>query len=760
MDQAGEPARWARLQELFHAALECGANERGALLERELAGEPDLRREVERLLDAESRSSMLEPTADLGAAPRPFAALVPEDSLCGRRLGGFELTEEIGRGGAGVVYRAREVELGREVAVKLLPALAASPEQRERFRREARAVSRLDHPTIVRVLSFGEEQGLCFYAMDWVRGHGLDAYLDARRAAKGGAVPPPLDTPDFGDDRVAAAFVREVALALHHAHGRGIVHRDVKPQNLLVDENGRARLVDFGLARDAALGRLTRTGELAGTPFYMSPEQARAVGTGVDHRSDVYSLGAVLYEMLTLRPPSRGETLQAVLYSIVHERPRPVRSVNPAVPRALANVCATALGRRPQDRYSTAEEMADDLGRFLDGRSVHARGPRLAERVERRLPSRRAVLRAAPAVLLLGAGLGAAAGPFARAVAARGRRPLVRAILPPDLARQLVRVDVLAFDPARPDVAVPLGPAARVRGGEWGCRLAPGNYLMCFTTEDGRRAELRRSLGEGDEIQLAPRPALPVDDEHLARTVPAGTHRLDLSVQPLDGASGAYVTDVDLAGFRIERGCVTNGAYRRFLEASGRGTGDLPERWRTAFASPPREDWDELPVVGLTAREARDYAEWHGLRLPTASEWQRAAGGAGPAWMTDAERADPAAHFVVGRRTDRLAQDRGDFDEMLRHLGPALREAAAQGPFGLCAMVGDVAERIATPPFAIGPDGPRAYDDDTCWSMGYGWSHRAATLRLGGLRVPHRSARNTRDCGLGLRCVQGTDPVA
>jgi serine/threonine protein kinase/Flp pilus assembly protein TadD len=371
------------------------------------------------------------------SADGPAAEIVPEGPL-----GDFRLVREIGRGGMGVVYEAVQISLGRRVALKVLPfAAGLDARQLQRFKNEAQAVAHLHHPHIVPVYYVGCERGVHFYAMQLIEGRTLAALIRELRQTAGpeergsrvegrgsksdGPAPLPAERTETREDRgpavktdprhlrssildprssffrTAARLVLQAAEALEHAHRLGVIHRDVKPANLLVDTDGKLWVTDFGLARLPGDKGLTGNGDLLGTLRYMSPEQALGHPAAVDQRTDVYSLGATLYEVLTLGPALDGRDRQELLRRIAAEEPHPVRQLNPAVPTELEVIVRKALEKEPKDRYATAQELADDLRRFLEDKPIRARRPSWREQARKWARRHRPVVWSAAAALFV-----------------------------------------------------------------------------------------------------------------------------------------------------------------------------------------------------------------------------------------------------------------------------------------------------------------------------------------------------------------------
>jgi hypothetical protein len=316
-------------------------------------------------------------------------------------VGDYELLGELGRGGMGVVYQARQRKLDRLVALKMILAGAhAGLEELARLRSEAAALARLQHPNVVQIHEVGEHDGCPFLALEYVTGGSLEQKLDGT----------PLPA------RAAAELVQTLAGAVHAAHQRGVVHRDLKPANVLLTAEGAPKVTDFGLAKrlDAPAGG-TQSGVIVGTPSYMAPEQAAGRSREIGPAADVYALGAVLYELLTGRPPFRAPTALDTLLQVQTAEPVPPSRFQPGVPRDLETVCLKCLRKEPHQRYGSAEGLADDLQRFLTGAPVSARPVGAWERgvkwVRRHpAPAALAAVSALAALALVGVGVGGVYG--------------------------------------------------------------------------------------------------------------------------------------------------------------------------------------------------------------------------------------------------------------------------------------------------------------------------------------------------------------
>ena len=378
---------------------------------------------------------------------RAYERLGTEDEKPLGVLGDYRLVRRLGRGGMGVVYEAWQGSMERCVALKVLPGgLLADLKAVARFEREARIAGKLQHPNIVSVHGIGVDDNTPYYVMEFVEGETLSRIIEKLRDAGRTGLPRDADgssrerptvlaalsrifgkngersiehdpgasspaeptgpavaggSPDARHAFTVAEAFAGAAEGLQSAHAQSIIHRDLKPSNLMLDRRGRLRILDFGLARIEGQESLTDTGDFVGTPLYMSPEQVRARKTRIDHRTDIYSLGATLYEMLTLRPPFRGKTNQDTLTQIASRDPDPPRAVNFRVPRELETIVLKCLRKDPGERYGTAEALAQDLRRFVRGDPIEARPQSRWERLLRRAWRHRGRIAAGACALLL-----------------------------------------------------------------------------------------------------------------------------------------------------------------------------------------------------------------------------------------------------------------------------------------------------------------------------------------------------------------------
>jgi serine/threonine protein kinase len=388
------PERWKQVRAMFDGAVRRAAADREVFLAQACAGDPELRAEVDALLaddDEVGRVDFL-PSPRLPAPPSQ--AKTAEEPTPGRPIpAGYEILGELGRGGMGVVYLARQTRLNRLVALKMVRAGAgAGPEDLARFRKEAEAVARLEHPHIVHVYDYGDQDGQPWFSMEFVDGGTL--------AGKVSDGPQPF--------RESAQLVETLARAVQHAHDRGIVHRDLKPANVLLQKAAAAdgagerrgeadgpslpaalfslvpKIADFGLAKqlDADAGQ-TQTGVVHGTPRYMAPEQAEGKTKNIGPAADVYALGVILYELLTGRPPFMADTPLETLHQVISADPVPVSRLRTKVSRDLETICLKCLRKEPGERYARASALAEDLRRFLAGEPILARPASLVYKLRR-----------------------------------------------------------------------------------------------------------------------------------------------------------------------------------------------------------------------------------------------------------------------------------------------------------------------------------------------------------------------------------------
>jgi serine/threonine-protein kinase len=661
----------------------------------------------------QASDSVIATDADGGApAPRALTAQQVLDGLRAR----FELGPELGRGSFGVVWRARERHSRRDVALKVLYAEdALEPRRLERFRREGEVTAGLTHPSIVKVHGAGDVEGVPWLAYELIDG-----------ATTLGQALPRLDR------AARVRLVLDVARALGHAHARGVVHRDVKPDNVLVHADGRARLADFGLAAAQGQARITRSGAMIGTPQFMSPEQFAGKRDDIGPASDVWATGVVLYQALTGELPFRGATVMELGAAIQSATPRAPRALDPTVPAALEAICLKALAREPQDRYPDGDALAHDLAAFLEGRPVSA-SALSSLRPRARRAARLGALALLPAVALAAGVLFALNAPRHEPQAQGGGPPALRLDAPEDGAlvwESTVRVKGSAVagggGPTRVTVSVEGAPGrprelALGPDGAFEATLAlrPGENRVVVTAVDaeaGRAAvalTIRRGDGPAWYALLADdrRPPYPLPEgldwgrapgEYVAARdgsvfvwVPPGTFRMGDEERAFEQESAWPAHDVVITrGFFIGKTEVTWAQYRRYASAT--------RSWLPTSVFPAGDDH---PVHTVSWSDAQAYCAWAGARLPTEAEWEYAARG------TDGRRHPWGPEQADARRANLQGED------IYAYTSPVGSFPGGASPFGCLDMVGNVWEWVndrfaayeAT--VAIDPTGPDAPND-------------------------------------------------
>lgn len=586
---------------------------------------------------------------------RPMEVLRPGTELAGK----YRIEDMVGRGGMGIVYKAEDTKLKRSVALKFLPPeLVQDKEARERFVLEARAAAALSHPNICTIHEIDEEEGKSFIAMEYVKGQSLKAKIERG----------PLEEQEALDVAI------QVAAGLEEAHKRGIIHRDIKSANIMITEKGQAKVMDFGLAKVKGTTILTREGTTLGTVAYMSPEQAR--GEKVDHRSDIWSLGVVMYEMLSGQLPFTGDREASILYSVVHEEPKPLKDIKRDLPLELRQIINRAMKKKPESRYSSATEMITDLRKYQDVLRAEELGAFNLRTFLRRIRRPQVAIPAICAILVIAL---ASVWFFNRQAKIRWAR--VEAL--PEIERLIAaswRDSTDAYrlaekaekyipnDPKLADLFSRCSlniniktepPGANIYMKEYKFPEREWKYLGISPLENVRlpigifRWKMEK---EGYETVMAASstwnvaikeksPLIPYDLVRVLNkngSIPPGMVRVPGSQTPLGKLDDFYIDRYEVANKQYKE-FINNGGYRdseywkyefikngkvltweeamaEFIDQTGRSG---PSTWQ---AGDYPEEQENYPVSGISWYEAAAYAEFIGKSLPTGYHWGIARG--------------------------------------------------------------------------------------------------------------------------------------
>lgn len=741
------PEQWRDVKRVLAGALERTPSERSAYLDM-TCSDATVRSEVESGLATQKQD-------DARTLPGSLTATTQETLRSGSRLGPYEIAAQIGAGGMGVVYRARDHRLERDVAIKLFPlGVQVDEVARKRFRKEALALAKLSHPNIAAVYDIGDQDGTEYLVMEYVAGQSL-----ADRVKSG-----PFSV------REAVSLAREVARALEEAHEQGIVHRDLKPGNIMVTPKGHAKVLDFGLAKllvpeavgDSTLSASETVG-LVGTPLYMSPEQAQ--GGNVDERSDLWSLGVVLYEMLTIKRPFAGSRGGGVLRAIVEQDPKPIRELRPDVPKEVESVVVRAMEKDASKRYQTAVEMSAELASVL----AHISSPALplAPR-ELRVPFRYALSVAAVVAILLGSGAWTYRRYERRQWASdkaipeitklqEGRQFLAAFLLTKEAEQYLPGDARLAQLESRNSQVVSIASSPSGANIEIKDYLSPKSDWYSLGTTPLSNVQIPAGY-------LRWRVSKPGVGEYISAplTTPQMKFQLDAEMAAPDGMSFvsgqtwvSYIGFVGLVGpyrlppFYIDRYEVTNRQYQEFVDNGGY---QKREFWKEPFVRDARKiGWDQAlaffrdstgrpgpstwvgghyppgqenyPVSGVSWYEAAAYAAYAGKSLPAFAQWYAAA-------------PPDAGDYIAQVSNVSLSGSQSNPAPVGKYQG--------LGPYGTYDMAGNVSEWVLNPTtessyFILGGDSRApsyAYSDPQALS-------------------PWDRSRES-----GFRCVRNTAPLA
>jgi eukaryotic-like serine/threonine-protein kinase len=646
--------------------------------------------------------------------------------VAGTKLAHFELLEELGSGASGKVWKANDSRLQRTVAIKTPHCGLLNDTERKRFLREGQACAQLQHANIVAVYEVGEDQERVFIVSKYIEGVNLREWLKEHR-------PTPHE---------AAELAAQLGEAIHHAHEQGVIHRDLKPANVLLDRDGRTHITDFGLAKWTADAEArTVDGNLLGTPAYMSPEQARGEVGSIDRRSDVYGVGALLYEMLTGKPPFEGE-VPAILHQVVHDDPMPPRRIKSALPHDLETICIKAMEKEPSCRYPSAQEMAVDLRRYLRGEPILARRTNLLEKSWRWLRRRPAVA-ALLVMMLVSAGAFGMVGVLARENRAMLGLRMVSLTTDPPGAK-------VAFVPLSETTGEPIASRTVYAFRKTPVRqeLSPGDYLVVTVMSGGRFHEVFRHVPKKSEqvpfayyhrswrkladgvIEL-PKVQIPLPSVTDGMALIEGSSAFQMGVT---GSTELPLHEQQVDSFFIDTYEFTFGQYKKCF-------GRLPPEYRD---NPP------LGNAAMPVRydQAVAFAEDFGKRLMTEAEFEFAATARGTSRHSWGDGSPPRQNLIGFGLVGSPAFDRLSFDPSVGGLCSNIAEWTSSWP-------------IPYPPYLPAAELQVVRESRIIRGGSLATAHGdpAVTSKARNPRQRHAVHRNSRLEGLGFRCVRSAKPL-